>query len=210
MGRSNGTNGGAFTAVEERLTLVASRGIDPLVMDAVATLWRRGKDQLRPGHPIGVADGAAERDLGRAVGAGRASLTVLPVFDGDELVALLYVDNVEPALGKVRGLDDLAGFSRIVARAIRLRADPTARNASAWEAYLERTPVDDIQRQKLLLLLDRHHWNIACVARLMRVTRRTVYLRLRRYNIPRQRVSRKARLRSTGGASGGRPSAAGG
>jgi len=41
---------------------------------------------------------------------------------------------------------------------------------------------------KLLLLLNRNEWNIARVARLMGVTRRTVYLRLQRYNIPRERV----------------------
>jgi transcriptional regulator of acetoin/glycerol metabolism len=54
--------------------------------------------------------------------------------------------------------------------------------------------VPDIEREKLLLLLNRNEWNIARVARLMGVTRRTVYLRLRRYNIPRERI-RKTPLR---------------
>jgi transcriptional regulator of acetoin/glycerol metabolism len=64
----------------------------------------------------------------------------------------------------------------------------------SWEAYLERTPVEDMEREKLLLLLNRNEWNIARVARLMGVTRRTIYLRLQRYNIPRERVP-KGRLR---------------
>ena len=45
-----------------------------------------------------------------------------------------------------------------------------------------------MEREKLLLLLNRNEWNIARVARMMGVTRRTVYLRLQRYNIPRERV----------------------
>jgi transcriptional regulator of acetoin/glycerol metabolism len=67
--------------------------------------------------------------------------------------------------------------------------------AEAWETYLERTPVEDMEREKLLLLLNRNEWNIARVARLMGVTRRTIYLRLQRYNIPRERVP-KTRLKA--------------
>jgi len=55
--------------------------------------------------------------------------------------------------------------------------------------------VEDMEREKLLLLLNRNEWNIARVARMMGVTRRTVYLRLQRYNILRERVP-KSRLKS--------------
>jgi transcriptional regulator of acetoin/glycerol metabolism len=43
-------------------------------------------------------------------------------------------------------------------------------------------------RLQLLSLLERHEWNIAEVARLMSVTRRTVYMRLRSFGIERRRV----------------------
>jgi transcriptional regulator with GAF, ATPase, and Fis domain len=127
-------------------------------------------------------------------------VAVFPVFDGDELVALLYVDSAEPHFCQGSDVERLAKFAGMLARAVRPEAAPTeatpdAGEAMAWEAYLERTPVQDIERQKLLLLLDRNDWNIARVARLMGVTRRTVYLRLQRYNIPRQRVY-KTRLGS--------------
>ena len=52
-------------------------------------------------------------------------------------------------------------------------------------------------REKLLLLLNRNEWNIARVARLMGVTRRTIYLRLQRYNIPRERVPKTRPRRAT-------------
>jgi GAF domain-containing protein len=195
MARVNGRSSGALAAADERLTLLASKGIDPHVLDAVRTLWGRGRDQLRRGEPISVPDTGTDRDLARAVVGGPASLAVFPVFDGDELVALLYVDSAEPHACPAKDVERLAKFSRMLARAVRPDAEPDALEAAGWEAYLERTPVPDIERQKLLLLLNRNQWNIARVARLMGVTRRTVYLRLQRYKIPRERVTR-TRLRS--------------
>ena len=110
-------------------------------------------------------------------------------------MALLYVDSQEPHFCQPHDVERLAKFSRLLARALRPDAERVARERMGWEAYLERTPVQDIEREKLLLLLNRNEWNIARVARLMGVTRRTVYLRLRRYNIPRERVL-KTRIRS--------------
>jgi hypothetical protein len=194
MALVNGRSGGVFAAADARLTLFASRGIDQHVLDAVETLWGRAKDQLRGGQPIYVPDTGTDTDLARATAGGPASLAVFPVFDGDALVALLYVDSAEPDFCSGTDVERLAKFSRLLARAVRPTPDPPARDLTGWEAYLERTPVPDIERQKLLLLLKRNEWNIARVARLMGVTRRTVYLRLQRYNIQRERVY-KSRLR---------------
>src|SRR5712691_528399 len=189
----NGRSGGVFAVSDERLTLFASRGIDQHVLDAVQMLWSRGKDQLRRGQPLYVPDCAADRDL--AAADGPASLAVFPVFDGDDLVALLYVDSADPHFCRPHDVERLAKFSRTLARAVRPEAEREPRERMGWEAYLERTPVQDIEREKLLLLLNRNRWNIARVARLMGVTRRTVYLRLQRYNVPRERVP-KTRIRS--------------
>jgi len=194
MALVNGRSGGVFAAVDPRLTLFASRGIDQHVLDAVETLWGRAKDQFRRGQPIYVPDTGTDKDLASATPGGPASLAMFPVFDGDELVALLYVDSAEPHFCQATDVERLAKFSRMLARAVRPEQEPPAGEATGWEAYLERTPVHDIERQKLLLLLNHNAWNIARVARLMGVTRRTVYLRLQRYNIPRERVY-KSRLR---------------
>ena len=85
----------------------------------------------------------------------------------------------------------MSKFSRILAKAVGDTGVPEPRGGNrseAWETYLKRTPVEDMEREKLLLLLNRNEWNIARVSRLMGVTRRTIYLRLQRYNIPRERV----------------------
>ena len=91
----------------------------------------------------------------------------------------------------------LTKFSRIITKSVTESASPVdaGRASEAWQSYLERTPVEDMEREKLLLLLNRNEWNIARVARLMGVTRRTIYLRLQRYNIPRERVP-KSRQRT--------------
>ena len=195
MALTNGRSSGVFEVADQRLTLFASRGIDQHVLDAVDRLWRRDKYQLRRGQPIYVADTVTDKELPQAAAGGPASLAMFPVFDDDELVALVYVDSAEPHFCQASDVERLAQFSRMLVRAVRPEQGPSAREHSSWEAYLERTPVQDIERQKLLLLLNRNEWNIARVARLMGVTRRTVYLRLQRYNIRRERVV-KTRLRS--------------
>ena len=194
MALVNGRSGGAFAAGDEKLTLFASRGIDQHVLDAVETLWRRAKGELRSGKPIYVPDCAADRELSEATSGRPASLAMFPVFEGDTLVALLYVDSLETHFCEPKDVERLTRFSRILARAVRPETPEPARETAGWEAYLERTPVEDIERQKLMLLLNRNEWNIARVARLMGVTRRTIYLRLQRYNIRRERIY-KTRLR---------------
>ena len=120
----------------------------------------------------------------------------MPVLEDEALLALLYVDSQEPHFCDAHDLERLcevlAHHRQVRDRDRRRRA--AGRSGDAWETYLERTPVEDMEREKLLLLLNRNEWNIARVARMMGVTRRTVYLRLQRYNIPRERVP-KSRLR---------------
>src|SRR4029453_9205987 len=117
--------------------------------------------------------------------------------EGGAPLPLLYVYSSEPPFCDGRALEGLAKFSRIVAKSVNDSSSPRPAGGSgdSWESYLERTPVEDMEREKLLLLLNRNEWNIARVARMMGVTRRTVYLRLQRYNIPRERVP-KSRLKS--------------
>jgi transcriptional regulator of acetoin/glycerol metabolism len=78
--------------------------------------------------------------------------------------------------------------SAVVALAAALKAarDRLARPNGAGEP--ETMVGAELERRRLVAALDRHEWNIARVARLAGVTRRTIYLRLKRYKIDRQRV----------------------
>ncbi len=199
MSLLNGRAGAVFTAAGEDVTLFASRGIDQAVLDIVPVVWAAQKAGFRAGETFYVPDRAAERRLPATLAEkpGPASFAVVPVLEEEALLALLYVDSQEPHFCDAHDLERLSKFSRIVAKSVNdtTAPRPAGGSADSWEAYLERTPVEDMEREKLLLLLNRNEWNIARVARMMGVTRRTVYLRLQRYNIPRERVP-KSRLKT--------------
>jgi hypothetical protein len=199
MSLLNGRAGAVFTCAGDDVTLFASRGIDQAVLDIVPVIWGGQKDGFRAGETFYVPDRAAERRLPAALAErpGPASFAIVPVLEEEALLALLYVDSQEPHFCDAHDLERLSKFSRIVAKSVNDTATPRPAGGSSdsWEAYLERTPVEDMEREKLLLLLNRNEWNIARVARMMGVTRRTVYLRLQRYNIPRERVP-KSRIKT--------------
>jgi regulatory Fis family protein/GAF domain-containing protein len=199
MSLLNGRAGAVFTCAGEEVTLFASRGIDQAVLDIVPVVWGAQKTGFRAGETFYVPDRAGERRLPATLAEkpGPASFAVVPVLEEEALLALLYVDSQEPHFCDAHDLERLSKFSRIVAKSVNdtTAPRPAGGSADSWEAYLERTPVEDMEREKLLLLLNRNEWNIARVARMMGVTRRTVYLRLQRYNIPRERVP-KSRLKT--------------
>jgi GAF domain-containing protein len=192
MSLTNGRSGAVFAHDQGRIVLFASRGIDQHVLDAANSVWSGQRETLQSGQTFYVPDVNSERRLPKTEGGGPVSFVVVPVTGDEGLSALLYVDSLDPHFCTAQDLERLAKFSRIIAKAVGDQAAPaierSPNRAEAWESYLERTPVEDMEREKLLLLLNRNEWNIARVARLMGVTRRTIYLRLQRYNIPRERV----------------------
>jgi hypothetical protein len=171
---------------EGPFALVATR-IEPGVLAGLQAVWRGGESLVHDGFVSLPGSGAKRRTAGRR----GAALAVFPVFDGDRLAALLYLEGQEIAASPPVDLQRLLALARELVRgAPREPERPAA--GDGWEAYLERTPIRDIERRKLSLLLDRNEWNISRVARILGVTRRTVYLRLQRYRIPRQHVSKSS------------------
>lgn len=115
------------------------------------------------------------------------SHALVPIEHAGELVGLLYLDAPRPFEA-----ESISVFRVALAEAVRA----TAQRAPI-DTYLGSTRSEDLQRQHLLVTLSQSDWNIARAARLMGVTRRTVYLRLERYGIPRKRVVRDLRVRET-------------
>jgi len=183
---THGRSAAVFRIEGSGLALFASRGVDQAALDAAHADWKAQAATLAGGEMFYAPTAAA--------GGGPEARAVVPIRNDGMMVGVLYVDSAVPHFLDAGDCRRLLKFNGILARA--LDAPPTVAPAGdrprGWERYLERTSVDDMERERLLLLLERNEWNIARVARLMQVTRRTIYLRLARYGVPRERV-RKGR-----------------
>jgi hypothetical protein len=183
---THGRSAAVFRVEGSRLALFASRGVDQVALDAAHADWKT--------HAATLAGGEMFYAPTADAGDGPESRAVVPIQNDGAMVGLLYVDSAVPHFLDSGDCQRLVKFNRILARALDAppAAVPAGDRPRGWERYLERTSVDDMERERLLLLLERNEWNIARVARLMQVTRRTIYLRLARYGVPRERV-RKGR-----------------
>ncbi len=189
-----GRTGAIFKRDRDRLTLFVSRFIDQAVLDAVETIWRRHREGLEKGEVFYSPDLRADKRVPGVESGGQVrSVAVVPVFDGEDLVALLYLDSKTANFCGPEELSRLRKFGRIVARAV----DGAEQQLPAAADAAAPAPARG-SREELLHHLSRHEWNIARVSRILGVTRRTIYMRLERFKIRREKVARgeRARLRS--------------
>jgi hypothetical protein len=149
--------------------------------------------QLREGEPVPfttrdlaaarLADTALLwREQGQALVAGKTVRTpqgvMVPLRDEGTLVGALYLEDV--------GDFDEAGVGASLLTLT--KAVGSRDRVETLATYLPAVPADEILREQMVAALDRNEWNISKVARVLGVARRTVYLRLERYGIPRKRV----------------------
>ena len=168
-----------FVREQERVRLFAARNIDQWVIETVAWAWSNHRAALIKGQLI-------------VESSEKGSRAVVPVLDTDErLTGLLYVRTDEARFADDRDRKALIQFARIATMALTVPAELPIPQ-TAVELYLERTGTDDVARQQLLVLLEKHEWNIARVARLMGVTRATIYNRIAKLGIERRHVPKAA------------------
>jgi transcriptional regulator with GAF, ATPase, and Fis domain len=106
-----------------------------------------------------------------------AGFALVPAMLDGQLVAAVYLVQPDASVWS-----DGRVFGTAIAQAVR------AADANGGPVRLpEASPTEEAKLQ-LLSLLERNEWNLAKVARLMGVTRRTVYLRLRSFGIERRHV----------------------
>jgi ActR/RegA family two-component response regulator len=149
--------------------------------------------QLREGEPVPfttrdlsaarLAEAASLwRDHGQLLVAGRAVRAsnglMVPLRDEGTLVGALYLEGV--------GAFDEAGVGASLLTLT--KAVGSRDRVETLATYMPAVPADEILREQMVAALDRNEWNISKVARVLGVARRTVYLRLERYGIPRKRV----------------------
>jgi hypothetical protein len=165
----NGARAGAIFSLHAGVSLFVGHGIAQEVLDWTTSCWTRDEKALQQGR-LSRTD---ERFL-------------VPVLRGERLIALVYLAAGHLDLGSIGEVSALIGDA-----VIRSARQPAP--SSPVESYLEHTSQKEIERRKLVLLLDRHEWNVARVARELQVTRTTVYKRLESFGIPRKRISKDGR-----------------
>ena len=111
------------------------------------------------------------------------STVLLPLLEGEAVLGVLYLKEPQKY--------DLAATSPwLAAFSIFLRAASRTRGVEG--VYPENPPS---QRDQLLRALNEREWNVARVARDLGVTRRTVYLRMARFDIARQHIPKNVRVK---------------
>lgn len=166
MGHAGASAGGLFLA-RSRPELFVGRGIDQAGLDRVDSAWAKDQEGLRAGQ-CQLA----------------ASYGVFPVIGEAPLLVYLAADR---QLGTDVALDSIAALGPLFSTAVATHARGVA-SEPIIETFLETTSAETIQRRQLQLALERNEWNLARVARLLGVTRVTIYKRMERLGIVRIKV----------------------
>jgi len=164
LGHVQASSAAVFQVRQRELVLFVSRGIDQGDLDRARRAWAQGPKRLQ------ARESPAEDHM-----------TLIPLQEREEPLGALYVGSSRRVSV---GQDTLDAIVPILLAALKAAENPTVQ--SPVDAYLESTPAEEIEREQLLLLLSRNEWNIARVARLLGVSRVTVYHRLAKYGLSRK------------------------
>lgn len=171
---SGGWSAALFQREQDEMALFASVGLQQEALEAVDQAWSAQRHRFFAGEAVLLA----------SEGVARA---IVPIEEGQDLVGLLYVEGATPFQPKHATV--LAQLARIASVAFVMAppADAGIAEAEPFDSYLARTTPEDVGRQQLVALLQHNEWNIAKVARVLAVTRATIYNRLARFGIQRRR-----------------------
>jgi transcriptional regulator with GAF, ATPase, and Fis domain len=161
IARSRARGGAVLQLREGEPVPFTTRDLPAARLAETAALWRAQQQRLVAGKTVRVGDGM-----------------MVPLRDEGTLVGALYLEEV--------GTFDEAGVGASLLTLT--KAVGSRDHVETLATYLPAVPADEILREQMLAALDRNEWNISKVARILGVARRTVYLRLERYGIPRKRV----------------------
>ena len=164
-----GASGGAVVVPGEGAPRVlVARNVALPNLEDLPGLWDRHEKALRAGRS-----------------AGRDRQGLFPLLDRTDLVGAVYVEGAEVESQRIKP------FLDVLSRAVLAATDPEA--LRAFGADLLGVGVERSKREITLASLRQHEWNISRVARELGLTRRTIYLRLTRWGINRERVPKTAR-----------------
>jgi hypothetical protein len=157
-----------FVTDEDRISLYFGRSMKQSALDWAHEGWRWHASKLQRGFE--VRDG---------------SESLIPIMREKALIAVLYLE--APAIHMEIVLD----VASQLAEAIHYSRSAVAQGAV--DAYLEVTPEDEIQRQKIMVLLAKNENNLSRVARILSISRQSLYRRMGVLGIARERALRGSR-----------------
>jgi len=140
-------------------------------VSGIQALWNSQQEALRGGRHV-----ATKGDF------------LVPLRDSSALIAVLYLEKPQ----RFEAEELTAPLVALAQAVIASEREGVPAPADDFDGYLASTTIDALERRHLLVALHRNEWNIARVARILGVTRRTIYLRLKRHGIPREHVVKTA------------------
>jgi hypothetical protein len=162
------TGGAVVVPGEAAPRILVARNVTLPNLESLLGLWQRHEKALRTGRS-----------------AGRDGQRLLPLQDGADLIGAIYVE------GAAIDPHGVKGYQSVLARAVLAATDPEA--LRAFGADVLGVGIERSKREITLASLRQHEWNISRVARELGLTRRTIYLRLTRWGVARERVPKTAR-----------------
>jgi hypothetical protein len=161
IARSRARGGAVLQLREGEPVPFTTRDLSAARLGEIAAVWRTHHAHLVAGRSVHTEGGL-----------------VVPLRDEGTLAGALYLEGVA-------AFDEGAVGASLLTLTKAVGSRDHVENLAN---YLPAVPADEILREQMLAALDRNEWNISKVARVLGVARRTVYLRLERYGIPRKRV----------------------
>jgi len=188
------------------LELRASKNIDQSLIEVVNTLFRTlyfemsssGETIYCPTLDLDIRF----RSLSESVGTSIKSFVCIPIVQQSRTVGLIYMDSLsESNIYSSTDLDRLEKFSKFITKILldesginkyfsvqplQEESKKSEEFARLIQDFLIEKSIEEIEKEKIVLLLRKTNWNLSRVAKLMGVQRRTIYIKLKKYNIPRR------------------------
>lgn len=170
-----------FAFVDRRTRLIKSVGLDEDDLERVRALT-----------------GELRQRLERGVHVDAREATSLPLMrpGTQELVGVLYIRG---ATNQAAVAATMAPISSMLAAAVVAVVEPRVLNTTV-QHYLTNQSEEDIDRDKLVLALVQCRYNVSQTAARLGVTRATVYKRMIRHGIPRDKVKQGRPFKELGEA----------
>jgi hypothetical protein len=170
MAHLGGVAGGVFRIGPPRPPLVVARSLDQTGIDRSHEAWATQRRALESGLPVS---------------GDRWIVAPIPGDDG-QVCGLIYIEAEGPLPEHTR--QAVAAVGPLLA--LTLQGEAARVDADSAAVVMSRLSEHEVEREHLLAVCRKEQWNIARVARTMGITRVTVYSRLRRFGLVREKIQR--------------------